>query len=148
MRISGQEFSIETVKQIQQTIILEPDISRRDLSRRVCNWLDWRSPNGQLKDMSCRKVLLALNDKGIIELPVKANLFSPSNATRIDSELDIPHLSCDLSDIGEVIVTPVTSRYCKESKVWRALLDRYHYLGSGKLCGAQIRYVIKSSKHG
>lgn len=148
MRISGQEFSTKTVKQIQQALILDPNISRRDLSRRVCKWLDWRSPNGQLKDMSCRKALLTLNDKGIIRLPVKANLFSSSNVTRIDSELDIPHLSCDLSDLGEVIVMPVTSRYCKESKVWRTLLDRYHYLGSGKLCGAQIRYVVKSSKLG
>jgi hypothetical protein len=53
-----------------------------------------------------------------------------------------------LRELGEVTVEPVSSRYAKESKIWFALLDRYHYLGSGPLCGAQIRYVVKSSKHG
>jgi hypothetical protein len=53
-----------------------------------------------------------------------------------------------LRELGEVTVAPVSSRYAKESKVWFALLDRYHYLGSGPLCGAQIRYVVKSATHG
>jgi hypothetical protein len=25
-------------------------------------------------------------------------------------------------------------------------MERYHYLGSGPLCGAQLRYLIKSAK--
>ena len=27
-------------------------------------------------------------------------------------------------------------------------MDRFHYLGRGPLCGAQIRYLVKSSKYG
>src|SRR5205809_7886525 len=27
-------------------------------------------------------------------------------------------------------------------------MDRYHYLGSGPLCGAQLRYLMRSEKHG
>ena len=57
----------------------------------------------------------------------------------------VPELACSLGELGEVSVYPVSSRYAKESKIWFALLDRYHYLGSGPLCGAQIRYVVKSS---
>lgn len=148
MRIYGQQFSTTTIQRIQQTVTLEPAISRRDLSNRVCNWMNWRSPNGQLQDMSCRKALVELNRKGIITLPTQESSFSFSNATDLDIEFDISHLCCDLSDVGEIMVVPVTSRYCKDSKIWRALLDRYHYLGSGPLCGAQIRYVIKSSKYG
>jgi hypothetical protein len=30
------------------------------------------------------------------------------------------------------------------AKTWKALLDEHHYLGSGPLCGAQLKYVIKS----
>lgn len=148
MRICGQQFSTSLLEHIQQTITFEPDISRRDLSKRVCHWLDWRSPNGQPKDMACRKALATLNNKGIINLPGKARSFSFSNAAKANIELNIPHLCCDLADAGKITVTPVSSRYCKESKIWRTLLDRYHYLGSGPLCGAQIRYVIKSSNYG
>jgi hypothetical protein len=53
-----------------------------------------------------------------------------------------------LSKLGKVSVDPITSRYSRESKIWFSLLDRYHYLGSGPLCGAQIRYIVKSSIHG
>ena len=34
------------------------------------------------------------------------------------------------------------------SRIWNDLMDRYHYLGSGPLCGAQLRYLIRSEKHG
>jgi len=27
-------------------------------------------------------------------------------------------------------------------------MDRFHYLGKGPLCGAQIRYLVESSRHG
>ena len=27
-------------------------------------------------------------------------------------------------------------------------MERYHYLGAGPLCGAQMRYVIRSKRHG
>jgi hypothetical protein len=53
-----------------------------------------------------------------------------------------------LRELGEVTVAPVSSRYAKASKIWFALLERYHYLGSGPLCGAQLRYVVKSANHG
>ena len=32
--------------------------------------------------------------------------------------------------------------------VWNELMGRHHYLGRGPLCGAQIRYLMKSSQYG
>jgi hypothetical protein len=29
------------------------------------------------------------------------------------------------------------------SQIWNELLNQYHYLGAGPLCGAQIRYLIR-----
>ena len=34
------------------------------------------------------------------------------------------------------------------SRVWRGLLDAHHYLNSGPLCGAQLRYLIRSARYG
>jgi len=47
-----------------------PNITRRELSRRICELNDRRSPNGNLKDMSCRKALVELDRRGAIALPL------------------------------------------------------------------------------
>jgi hypothetical protein len=127
---------------------MEPAISRLQLSRRVCQWLDWRSPSGRLQDMSCRKALAQLNRRGVLDLPQREKTYGFERAAPLCNEPDIAQLHGTLSGLGKVSVDPITSRYSRESKVWFALLERYHYLGSGPLCGAQIRYIVKSSVHG
>jgi hypothetical protein len=148
MYVCGQYFSQGVVNRIQDTVLAEPSISRLNLSRRVCQWLDWRSPNGRLQDMSCRKALAELNRRGVVALPQRDHVcYFQRRATRaVDPEIVEAH--CSLHELGEVTVRPISSRYCKESKIWLTLLDRYHYLGSGPLCGAQIRYIVESSKYG
>lgn len=134
------------IESIQQTVRAEPLISRRDLSRRVCEWLNWRSPNGRLKEMSCRKALVKLDRSGVLRVPAREKTYSFEHRADV-IEPSAPELSCSLDELGDVTVSPVKSRYSKESEIWFALLGRYHYLGSGPICGAQIRYVVKCS-HG
>jgi len=148
MYVCGQHFSQFMLDRIQETVRTEPSISRLELSRRVCEWLNWRSPNGRLQDMSCRKALAKLNQRGVMDLPRSGETYGFERSAINRVEPDIAELCCTLRELGEVTVSPVSSRYAKESKVWFALLDRYHYLGSGSLCGAQIRYIVKSSTHG
>ena len=148
MRICGQDFSSDLLDRIETRIRQEPSLSRRKLSREICTWLDWRSPNGSFREMSCRKALAELHRRGRIALPESNRSFAFQKPSRKEVALELPDLSGTLSDLGELSVTPITSRYCKDSRLWRALLDRYHYLGSGQLCGAQLRYVIKSSVYG
>ena len=54
---------------IRQTIAAQPRISRRRLSQRICKWMNWRSPNGKLREVSCRKALVELHRRKLIELP-------------------------------------------------------------------------------
>jgi hypothetical protein len=148
MYVCGQYFSQSIVDRIQETVRREPSISRLDLSRRVCEWLNWRSPSGRLQDMGCRKALAQLNQRGVLDLPLREKPYGFEHPAVNPLEPDIAEISCTLRELGEVSVYPVTSRYSKESKIWFALLDRYHYLGSGPLCGAQMRYAVKSSTQG
>ena len=69
MQVCGQYFSQETLRRIQKAVDAEPGLSRRFLSRQVCEWLDWRGVNGRLQDMSCRKALVLLHRKGLVTLP-------------------------------------------------------------------------------
>lgn len=148
MVIGGQHFSQGTLARIQETLACEPSISQLELSRRICQWLDWRSPNGRLKDMSCRKALVKLEDRGIFRLPRQNKPHGFQRPAPPASLPDIALVQGDLPQLGQISVDPVSSRYCKDSKLWFALLKRYHYLGSGPLCGAQIRYLVKSATHG
>jgi len=104
MDISGQHFSSKILAQIQQTVDQDPSLSRRALSQRICEWLDWRSANGRLKDMSCRKALVKMQVSGIIHLPQPTKRFAFAHPAK-SLEPVVPKLKCSLGDLGEIRVT-------------------------------------------
>jgi hypothetical protein len=149
MLVCGQHFTDEVIRKIDETVESEPTISRRALSLRACQWLNWRSPNGKLKEMSCRVALLKLHRQGIVKLPEYNSkpLFQPRTERQWPIE-QIGPVCCDLRELGDIELIRVGSRESKASRLWNALMERYHYLGCGPLCGAQMRYLIKSPSHG
>lgn len=152
MRICGLEFTSSVIERVGQIITNIPGLSRRALSQQVCELFNWRSRSGKLQDGNCRKALNKLHQQGVLELPkVESVLSFQKPRQRLDTKgvnIEVPSVCCSLSELGEIEIVPVTSRYCKNASIWRALLDEYHYLESGRLSGEQIRYVIKSSRHG
>jgi len=66
----------------------EPGLSRRELSRRICQRNGWYSPNGNLKDMSCRKALVELDRQGIIHLPAVEKVTNFTDLTPTERETD------------------------------------------------------------
>ncbi len=86
--------------------------------------------------------------RGLLQLPQPDRTYRFEKSVDRTVALDLETICVTLAQLGEVTVTPITSRYAEESKIWFALMDRYHYLGSGPLCGAQIRYIVKSSEYG
>jgi hypothetical protein len=150
MKVCGQEINGELVSRITATLEREPHISRRELSRRVCEWANWRGANGKLQDVSCRKLLLDLHKRSVIRLPV-AQPWKSQRVQRQRRPYEIPGVSgpqCSLKALGKVELVPVTNRHSRDSWIWNTMLEQYHYLGSGPLCGAQMRYLVKSEKAG
>ncbi len=81
LRYRGREVSVEDVAFINALIDEHPEDSRRALSKKLCQAWDWRQPNGQLKDMVCRSLMLELHRAGHIELPpVRCRV--PNNVVR------------------------------------------------------------------
>jgi hypothetical protein len=150
MRVCGQVFSPETLERIAATLDEEPHLSRRALSRRVCQWLNWRAPNGRLKEMSCRVALGRLARAGVIALPASTACV-PERARRAPRDCEFAELSplkARLSELGRVELVLVRSRHSRASRQWRALMQRHHYLGAGALCGAQLRYLVHAEHYG
>jgi hypothetical protein len=150
VRICGQEFSDEICNRIRATIESEPTISRRALSLRVCQWLNWKSPNGKAKEMSCRVALLKLHREGHLSLPEPGvRPWTVVQGERATLSLpEIESLCCRLKTLGEIQLVPVESKNRPLSRFWNELMETYHYLGAGPLCGAQVRYLIQSSAYG
>jgi len=150
VRICGHEFSDEICDRIRATIESEPTISRRALSVRVCEWLNWKSPNGKPKEMSCRVALLKLHRGGHLSLPEPGvRHWTVARGERPALSLpEIESLRCRLKTLGEIKLVLVESKNRSLSRFWNDLMDRYHYLGAGPLCGAQVRYLIESSVYG
>ena len=120
------------------------------LSRRLCEEFNWRSLNGRLKEMSCRVALLKLERTGQVVLPepgTKPPRKAKDNGSKI-KEIEPPTIEDNLSGLGSIEIVKIESRHSKLSRKWNELMDKYHYLGSGPLCGAQIRYLIHSERHG
>ncbi len=150
MRICGQEFSDDICARIRATIDSEPTISRRALSLRVCEWLNWRRPNGKPKEMSCRVALLRLHRGGQLSLPAPGGRhWTGVQGKRAPLSLPaMESLRCRLKTLGAIRLVLVESKNRPLSRLWNALMERYHYLGAGPLCGAQVRYLIESSVYG
>lgn len=149
MVVCGQSFAPALLERIAASAAQEPQLSRRALSRRVCEWLNWRSANGRLKEMSCRVALLKLTRSGALSLPPAKPM--PAVSARAPAWRDSPRieaLSVPLAQLGAIELLRVGSRHSRAFRVWRALMAQYHYLGAGPLCGAQLRYLVRSSRHG
>lgn len=144
--IGGRVFSDDVLSRIARTVGEDPSISRRKLSLRVCEWMEWRNPAGRLQEMSCRKAMADLHRRGVIHLPALTTRYAFREARRPVAPPAIACVDCSLAELGEVEIVRVASG--KLSALWRGMMDAHHYLKSGPLCGAQIRYLARSERYG
>lgn len=144
--MGGRTFSQEILTRIGEAVSAEPEISRRQLSLRVCEWMEWRNPAGRLQEMSCRKSLSELHRRGVIALPAITRRYAFREARQHVAPPPLASVECALAELGEVEIVRVTSS--AGSALWRGMMDAYHYLKSGPLCGAQLRYLVQSERYG
>jgi hypothetical protein len=67
--IQGRLLSGDDVEVIRQLIATHPHWSRNRLSIALSEQFNWRTANGQLKDMSARLLLAKLAESVLIQLP-------------------------------------------------------------------------------
>ena len=77
----GREIRQPDILFLRELIAQNPSLSRRALSARVCEAWNWVQPNGQLRDMVCRSLMLVLHRSGQIQLPAP-RILAINNAIR------------------------------------------------------------------
>lgn len=142
MRLFGQTFTEGIIERIRGVVSAEAGITRSELSRRVCDWLDWRRANGKPKEVSSRKALLELERQGLVALPAAHRLPPQARPAAPAPPWTAPVFAGALADLGEVELVAVDGG--EHAALWQRMLDTYHPLGGGPLCGAQQRYLIRA----
>ena len=144
MIICGRQFSAELITRLTQE---GAGLSRRALSRKLCQWLDWKGPSGTWQTTNARIALKRLQQAGVISLAAPTKRFS-KRRRRANADKGVAALPCiegSLAEIGPVELVLVGSRHSQAARHCRQLLEHFHPLGS-QLCGAQLRYLIRCPK--
>ena len=136
----------ESLAWIGSRVSEDAGLSRYRLAKEVCEQFEWRDARGRLKEMACRKRLIALERRGKIALPA-ARREPPRRRPDQAPATVWPEVNGALGDLGVITLQPVDGA-TEASGIWHAMMAAHHPLGAGPLCGAQIRYLIISQRHG
>jgi hypothetical protein len=142
--IRGRQFC-PNISVIEKLLGENPGWGRTRLSVKLCELWDWRAPNGQLKDMACRNLLLRLEQAGRIRLPPRQR--KSTNADRNHSPPWVPHASDSiegpLKTLLPLQITCVATG-CEQDRLFRYLVAHHHYLGCRNVAGENMKYLIYS----
>jgi len=144
--MQGRPFGPEQLAQVQALLRQKDDWSRYRLSRELARLWDWRTPQGQLKDMAARTLLLKMHEQGWIELP-PARRKSPTRSGRAPvfggPALEESPIVCALEELVPLRVSEVSPASQKEGRAQlEAALHRYHYLGYRSRVGQNLQYWV------
>jgi len=139
----GRGITDTDIAFIRQLIAADPKASRRAISRKLCQAWNWVQPNGSLRDMVCRGLLLALHRAGHIELPAsRRGSFTPwiRHRGHVPAELDRTPLAGPLS-----LLRPLEFRLVRrtpQEPLFNGLIQQYHYLGYTQPVGEHLKYLV------
>lgn len=140
----GRAVTEGDVAFIRQLIAAHPSSSRRALSHKLCEAWDWRQPNGQLRDVVCRGLLLVLDRAGLIELPPPQwqPLKPPRRTVHTVVDVDQNPIHADLHSLTPLRFELV--RRTASEPLFNSLIQQHHYLGYTRPIGEHLKYLVYS----
>jgi len=145
--LQGRSIGAAHLQQVQHLLESHPEWSRYRLSRELCLLWNWRAPNGQLKDMAARTLLLKLEQRGHICLPQKRR---PSPNRMLHKELDpVAHDSQLINDPLAQLrpLEAMELSQCPEGlALYEWLLHQYHYLSYASAVGLNLKYLVRNCR--
>jgi hypothetical protein len=143
LKYRGRDVFANDVVFIQDLIAGYPNLSRRALSKKLCEAWNWVQPNGQLRDMVCRGLMLELHRNGHIKLPAKRrNPLNPFVLRTRPKRIEVTPVPVrgSLKEIGPVELRQV--RRSPDEALVKSLVEQYHYLGYVQPVGEHLKYLV------
>jgi len=142
-KLCGRSLSAADLEVIRTAVREADPPQRAEIARRVCTALNWIDVQGRLKVMSCRVGLLRLHRAGLIALPAPRNGNGNARALRPRCD-ELPEAVPVRGAVGELVGLHLDAVATgADSRLWNALIARWHYLGYTPLPGAQLRYLLR-----
>jgi hypothetical protein len=148
LKYRGRVITAQDITFMKELIADHPTLSRRSLSAKLCEAWDWRQPNGVLRDMVARSLMLMLHRAGHIELPPPRRPYPNPLANRKKPariEIEPTPLSCPLSDVQPLAFRLV--RRTSEEPTFNSLIETHHYLGYTQPVGEHLKYMVYTKDH-
>jgi hypothetical protein len=144
LQICGRDFTVQEIDWINEQVQTYPDLNRVQLSQQFCRHVHWTTPGGGLKEMSCRVAMLRLAKSGLIRLPaVQKKGSRVTSVRRSEKGRAQPPIRIEAGKT-ELCLQAVQR---KTAPLFNELIQRYHYLGYSRMCGAQMRFFVYVGKH-
>ena len=143
LKYRGRVISEAHLLYIREMIASHPEVSRRTLSKKLCEAWNWRQANGTLCDMVCRSLLVTLERAGQIVLPAVKYVRHNPLAKRARPRLrliDTTPLEGKLKELGPLDFQLV--RRTGDEPLFNSLLEQYHYLRYEQPVGAHLKYLV------
>jgi len=139
----GRTVTDKDIAFIKELIAENPNDSRRALSKRLCRAWNWVQPNGAMRDMVCRGLMLGLHRAGYIRLPAKK--CNPQNPF-VQRKKPVKIKTDKTPVIGKLShIRPLEFRQVRRTaseKLFNSLIEHYHYLGYCHPVGEQLKYIV------
>ncbi len=144
----GRRFSISELEIVREVASQCSALSLTEISRTLCELLDWKRPNGRLKNHECRLLLERLRDQGVVSLPAVQPLGGRGpRPVRVTPRSDPqPEITGSAGQFEPLVLTLVGAARKEDSRLWAEYIERYHYLGHRVPMGASLRYFARSPR--
>ena len=145
---SGRTFSFDEIQLIQQLAADFSALSITELSKTICELLQWKRRNRGLKNHECRRFLERLAEMGLVRLPTirPQGPKGPRTVQLGDQSKLEPELSGTASQFEPLQLQVIQGGRSGDSSLWTELIERYHYLGYRVPVGANLRYFVRSAR--
>src|SRR2546425_3110445 len=123
---AGRHFSSDELNLMRQAAIDYAGLGVTEIARTICEWLDWKRPNGRLKNHECRLLLERLDRQGILKLPpLRRSGRRGPRPVAVEGGSDEPtFIQTSLAELEPLHLVLVEK---SESALWRQLIERFHY---------------------
>ena len=143
----GRRFTRRQIADIRETVELFPNDSRNELSKTICEHLNWTTPKGDYRVAAGLRLLEHLEECGILTLPEKRDTAAKSARgpiVRVRASDPQPEIACGLEALEPLSLEEAASP--EDVALWKALVDRYHYLGCPRPFGPSVRWFVRDRR--
>jgi hypothetical protein len=145
---SGRYFSSKELDLIREITQSFSNLSLTEISKTLCELLEWKRPNGKLKHEECRALLECLQADGLVSLPKLRPTAAPGPRRIVATAQSDPQapVTGSVGQFEPLSLQLVQASNRELSATFKQLINRWHYLGYRIPFGAHLRYLVESQQ--